>query len=100
MKRLISCVVLILALAGAAQGNPIPIPRPASMPLEEMWIQVQPLGGGYHVDFTGDFTFNSIPSDVTSMRFPMPLGSSAQSVSMDSVPLPWASNCANCSRAH
>lgn len=50
----------------AVQANPIPIPVPASMPLEEMTISI---GEDKKVNFTGDFTFDFIPADVTKMQY-------------------------------
>ena len=53
-------------------ANPIPIPPPACMPLENMHIDIRPDGNGLEALFSGEFTFTYIPSDVTSMLFPMP----------------------------
>mgnify|MGYP001826480864 FL=1 len=70
-----------ILISPSALANPIPVPVPASMPLEEMSIVI---GGAGHVTFTGDFTFDFIPvgfctglnlpacEEVTKMQFPLP----------------------------
>jgi hypothetical protein len=83
--------------AGVSFANPIPLPVPASMPLEEMTITV---GLDKHVTFTGDFTFDYIPGGVcgalpcvavTEMQFPLPpVNASSVAVFQDGIPLPWA----------
>ncbi len=71
----------------ALRANPIPIPIPASMPLEEMNITI---GEDRQVNFSGDFTFDFIPTDVTKMQFPLPpQNPSNVEVFQNSVSLPW-----------
>lgn len=68
-------------------ANPIPVPPPASMPLEQMTINI---GANRHVKFSGDFTFDSIPDTVTKMQFPLPpINASGVSVWQDGAPLGW-----------
>ena len=82
---LVSMMVLV---ATAVQANPIPIPPPASMPLEHMNIAI---AGDNHVTFQGRFTFDSIPTTVTAMQFPLPpVNASNIKVYQDSAPLPWS----------
>jgi len=73
-------VFCLLVCAATVCANPIPWPPPASMPLEQMWIDIDDVGGAYEVEFRGHFTFNYIPADVTSMMFPIPDGSWAEAV--------------------
>lgn len=83
----------------AALANPIPLPVPASMPLEEMDIVI---GSDRHVTFSGDFTFDFIPDGncgglpclaVTEMLFPLPpVNASNVRVYQDGSPLPWFSS--------
>ena len=83
-----------LALLGALAllpavvlANPIPVPTPASMPLEEMNIVI---GADRHVTFSGNFTFDSIPATVTQMLFPLPpTNASGVRVYQDGLELPW-----------
>lgn len=71
----------------ALRANPIPLPVPASMPLEEMKITI---GEDRQVKFTGDFTFDFIPTDVTKMQFPLPpQNPDIVEVFQNSMPLPW-----------
>lgn len=87
--------IQVLALLGAftmlpasLSANPIPIPPPASMPLEQMTITI---GADRHVDFTGTFTFDFIPTTVSKMLFPLPpANASAVRVFQDAVELPWS----------
>ncbi len=70
-------------------ANSIPVPPPASMPLEQMTINI---GANRHVTFSGVFTFDSIPKSVTKMQFPLPpINASKVSVSQNGVPLGWTS---------
>jgi hypothetical protein len=76
-----------LLFAGMVSANPIPVPVPASMPLEEMRIQID---GKRHAAFHGRFTFDFIPTDVVEMLFPIPPENATNiQVSQDSRPLPW-----------
>lgn len=89
MKRLFLITVLTMAVSLTALSNPIPIPRPASMPLEDMDIQIQAAGSSFHAYFSGDFTFDYIPDDVTSMLFPVPPDAAGIGVWQDDVELFW-----------
>jgi len=88
-KITLTIVAITLIWPVTAVANPIPIPRPASMPLEEMDIQIFPSGGTLHADFDGDFTFDYIPEDVTSMLFPVPPDAAGIGVWQAGVELPW-----------
>jgi len=89
--RRIGQVFVALAIVGATgYGNPIPVPPPASMPLEEMWIDIGRAGTSLHADFAGEFTFDYIPSEVTAMWFPVPEDSTNIGAGQDGAPLPWA----------
>lgn len=87
--------IQVLALLGALMmlpaslsANPIPVPLPASMPLEKMTITI---GADRHVDFTGAFTFDFIPTTVGKMQFPLPpINASDVQVLQDGVGLSWS----------
>ena len=80
-----------MVLAQIAWANPIPWPPPASMPLEEMWVDIQATEDRLYATFAGDFTFDYIPSDVATMMFPVPVGASNIRVRQDhSTDLPWS----------
>lgn len=86
------CVVacLILSTGGRqSPGNPLPWPPPASMPLEEMRVGIQPTANGLHASFSGDFLFTYIPPTVTSMLFPLPPNATNIAVRQDGAPVPW-----------
>jgi len=88
--RIITVLMMLLMFAGAtALANPIPWPLPASMPLEEMWIDIEYREGALHASFAGDFTFDYIPTDVTSMFFPVPIGAGNIHLRQEGVELPW-----------
>ena len=91
MKRKSLPVILaaILATTTLASANPIPIPPPASMPLEQMYVEIQRDGDDLHAVFTGDFTFTYIPNDVNSMLFPVPPDANNIGVWQDNVELAW-----------
>ena len=89
MKKLIFALSC-LSLAIPCWANPIPIPPPAQMPLEDMYVEIQPDGNGLHALFTGDFTFTYIPEDVLSMLFPVPPDANNIRVWQDDVELPWS----------
>lgn len=82
----------VFANMGQAAGNIIPYPWPASMPFEEMAIQIEEIGDVFRARFTGDFTFEFIPEDVASMMFPVPPGATITGVWMDGEELPWRWN--------
>ncbi|MHC4742515.1 MAG: FG-GAP repeat domain-containing protein [Planctomycetota bacterium] len=88
MKKLILALTWLF-LAVSSQANPIPWPPPASMPLEDMHIEIGPAGDGLGAVFTGDFTFTYIPNDVLSMLFPVPPDANNIRVWQDGVELPW-----------
>jgi hypothetical protein len=92
MKSTVSTLLIVFAAIVPLPGfaNPIPVPPPAQMPLEDMVITIQPLGNGLHADFTGDFTFTYIPGDVVAMRFPFPPGTTNIQVWQDGTPKSWA----------
>lgn len=89
-KTMLIAVIALGAWQGVIFANPIPIPMPASMPLEDMHVIIEPAGDGLHATFTGDFTFTYIPDAVTSMTFPVPTDASNIQVWQDSVALPWS----------
>ena len=88
MKKLIF-VVTYLFVVVPCSANPIPIPVPAHMPLEEMYVEIQPHADRLHAVFTGDFTFTYIPNDVNSMMFPVPPDANNISAWQDGVELEW-----------
>ena len=91
MKNLTIMIMfaIILATTTAMPANPIPVPPPASMPLEEMRVDIRQCGEGLHAVFTGDFTFDHIPADVLSMLFPVPPDANNIRVWQDDVELSW-----------
>jgi len=72
MRKLFAILSIILVAASLALTNPIPWPLPASMPLEDMKVEIKPANAGLGAAFTGEFTFTHIPRDVYSMLFPVP----------------------------
>ena len=85
VKAIVGCAALLSAETVFA--NPIPVPVPASMPLEEMSIQID---NKPHATFHGRFTFDYIPTTVTEMLFPIPPENATNiQVWQDAVPLPW-----------
>jgi len=90
MKKVIISLIIILAAAHLGWTNPIPIPPPANMPLEEMRVVISADStGGLEAAFSGDFTFTHIPQDVNSMLFPVPPDANNIRVWQDNVELPW-----------
>lgn len=90
MKRtnVVAVLSALALLPLSLWANPIPWPLPASMPLEQMNITI---GADRHVNFTGKFTFDSIPATVSKMLFPLPpVNASAVRVFQDAVELPWS----------
>ena len=87
--------IIIPALAGAflaatfVSANPIPIPFPACMPLEDMHIDIRPDQDGLQAIFSGEFTFTYIPDEVTSMLFPVPPDAENIHVYQDGDELEW-----------
>ena len=88
-KRSLIAVLGVVMLSQATLANPIPSPLPASMPLEEMWIDIERTENALYATFAGDFTFNYIPTDVASMFFPVPVGASNVHVRQDGAALSW-----------
>jgi hypothetical protein len=82
-------LVVVLLIVGLATANPIPWPPPASMPLEDLNVQISPEGSGLHAVFEGQFTFSYIPQDVTLMRFPVPPDANGIHTQRDDVALAW-----------
>ncbi len=72
MTKQLAILYIILTAAAMTPANPIPLPQPASMPLENMNIQIKPSTDGLGAVFTGEFIFTHIPEDVNSMLFPVP----------------------------
>jgi len=92
MKRCKSFLLLGLLTAVITNlviANPIPVPPPASMPLEQMQVVIQSDGSGLQAVFSGQFTFDYIPQDITSMLFPVPPGASSICVRRDDAGLSW-----------
>ena len=74
LKRcLLVCVVVLLG-AWLAHANPIPVPLPASMPLEDMYSELLEIDGdtGLRDHFQGDYYFSYIPKDLHMMKYPVP----------------------------
>jgi hypothetical protein len=88
-KDIAIITVIILIATTLAPANPIPVPPPACMPLEDMHIVIQPRGDELHAVFTSNFTFTHIPKDVNSMLFPLPPDANNIRVWQDNVELPW-----------
>ena len=87
--RLLPCLVLLGASLGV-WANPIPVPLPAEMPLEDMEIEISRAGDALRATFTGEFTFTYIPPEVVSMLFPVPPDSVAIRVWQSDVDLSWS----------
>lgn len=66
LARLAAGIVILIATAANAYA--IPLPAPASMPLEQMSIHI----GVRQATFQGRFTFEYIPPEVEAMLFPIP----------------------------
>ncbi len=88
MTKQLAILHITLIAAIIAPANPIP-PQIASMPLENMRIQIKPSAEGLAAAFTGEFTFTYIPEDVNSMLFPLPPDANNILVAADNVELPW-----------
>ena len=89
MKKLTLTWLVLLVAASFLSANPIPVPPPASMPLEDMKIVIRPSGSGLQAAFTGDFTFTYIPEDVNAMLFPLPPDTNGIRVWQDPLELEW-----------
>jgi hypothetical protein len=81
--------VAALTLPVPALANPIPVPTPANMPLEEMRVEIGAIGGHLHAQFSGDFTFEYIPSEIASMLFPVPSDAMNIRVEQDDLEILW-----------
>ncbi len=88
-KTMLIAVMALCTCQGIIFANPIPIPIPAAMPLEDMHIIIEPVSNGLHATFTGDFTFTYISDGVTSMTFPVPPDATNIQVWQDDVALSW-----------
>lgn len=86
---MISLAVILIATT-ETQADPIPWPPPASMPLAEMQVDIQRSADGLHAVFTGEFTFDCIPSDALSMLFPLPPDADNTHVRKDDVEMEWS----------
>jgi len=89
MRAMIITFVALFCLSVTALANPIPMPPPASMPLEDMKIQIQTVEGSLYAQFSGDFTFDYIPNEVNLMMFPVPPDATDIQVYQDGVELSW-----------
>ena len=87
--HILMATIVVAVFAQFASGNPIPVPIPASMPLEDMQVDIVDVGGTLHADFYGDFTFDYIPEDVLSMLFPVPVDATNIAVRQDSGDVSW-----------
>ena len=90
MRAMIITFVASFCLSATAVANPIPWPRPASMPLEDMKIQIQNVEGSLYAQFSGDFTFDYIPNEVCLMLFPVPPDATDIQVSQDGAERSWS----------
>ncbi len=88
-KRSLIAVLGVVMLSQATLANPIPWPPPASMPLAEMWIDIERAEITLYASCGSDFTFNYIATDVASMLFPVPVGASNVHVRQDGTALSW-----------
>ncbi len=89
MTKQLAILHITLIAAMIASANPIPLPQPASMPLENMNIRIKPSAEGLAAAFTGEFTFTHTPEDVNSMLFPGPPDANNIRVAADNVELLW-----------
>ena len=90
MRAMIINFVALFCLSATALANPIPWPPPASMPLEDMKINIQTIEGSLCAQFSGDFTFNYIPDEVFLMMFPVPPDVTDIQVYQDDVERSWS----------
>ena len=90
MRVIIITFVALFCLSATTLANPIPWPPPASMPLEDMKIQIQAIGSNLHAQFSGDFTFDYIPDEVYLILFPVPPDATDIRVCQDGVELSWS----------
>jgi len=89
MRTAVFVSTVFAAITNVLWANPIPVPPPASMPLEQMYVEINREGGGLGAVFNGDFTFTYIPLDVTSMLFPVPPDAEGIAAEQDGVELNW-----------
>ena len=90
MRAMIINFVALFCLSATALANPIPWPPPASMPLEDMKIQIQTVEGSLYAQFSGDFTFDYIPNEVCLMLFPVPPDATNIQVHQEDVERSWS----------
>ncbi len=82
-------IALAGVLTGGGYANPIPWPPPASMPLEDMTVDITETTSTLHAVFSGEFTFDYIPEDVGSMMFPVPPTAASLGVWQAGATKPW-----------
>ncbi len=83
-------LISVIALGARADANPIPWPRPASMPLEDMYSYLDETDqGGLRETFTGNYYFDYVPEDVFMMKYPVPPESDSISVAEGKLPEDW-----------
>ncbi|MBN2441204.1 MAG: VCBS repeat-containing protein, partial [Spirochaetales bacterium] len=71
-------------------SNPIPLPLPANMPLEDMKITIRETETGLEALFSGEFVFISIPpSSISTMLFPVPPDAHDIKLWQDDVRIEW-----------
>lgn len=87
MKKLSIVLVIILATTISIKANPIAVPTPANMLLENINVEIKPDVSRLHAVLTGYFTFTDIPADVNSMLFPVPSDATNISVWQDGAEL-------------
>ncbi|NQT21138.1 MAG: hypothetical protein HQ592_15630 [Planctomycetes bacterium] len=74
LKRCLLVWMVVVLAAWSARANPIPVPLPASMPLEDMYSELLEIDGdtGLRDHFQGDYYFSYIPKDLYMMKYPVP----------------------------
>lgn len=84
------CFFAVIGIAVSTWANPIPVPRPASMPLEDMYSYLDETDlGELSETFIGNYYFSYIPEDVDQMKYPLPPESNDISVAMGKLPEDW-----------
>ncbi|MGD2094523.1 MAG: hypothetical protein PVH77_05900 [Phycisphaerales bacterium] len=87
MKQTAILLIIFISLAPAS-ANPV-LPTQASMPLEDMQIQINPSPKGLSAAFSGEFFFEFIPEDVNSILFPVPPDANNIHIDINNTDLPW-----------
>ncbi|MHC4556567.1 MAG: DUF3160 domain-containing protein [Planctomycetota bacterium] len=85
-KKLAYTAIIILAATAITSANIIP---PASMPLEEIYVEIKPSSNGLSAVFTGELTFDYIDINIGYMLFPVQPDTNNIHVRQDGVELPW-----------